>query len=162
MTSLTLVRRIKARPQLVFDAVTTPEGIVHWWGPDAGPVLVAETDPRVGGIFRVRFLRMLDSTEYESSGEFLEIVRPERVVMSWRWKDGVPDPGESRVEITLKAVPEGTELTFVHSQLHDEETRRSHEAGWTGALDKLEAHFVAGTVGDSRNLSRDALERQHR
>ena len=145
MTSLTLVRRIKARPQLVFDAVTTAEGIAHWWGPDAGPVLVAETDPRVGGLFRVRFLRMLDSTEYESSGEFLEIVRPERVVMSWRWKDGVPDPGESRVEITLKAVPEGTELTFVHSQLHDEETRRSHEAGWTGALDKLEAHFVAGT-----------------
>jgi uncharacterized protein YndB with AHSA1/START domain len=108
MTSLTLVRRIRARPQLVFDAVTTAEGIVHWWGPDAGPVLVAETDPRVGGLFRVRFLRMLDSTEYESSGEFLEIVRPERVVMSWRWKDGVPDPGESRVEITLKAVPEGT------------------------------------------------------
>jgi uncharacterized protein YndB with AHSA1/START domain len=162
MTSLTLVRRIKARPHLVFDAVTTAEGIVHWWGPDAGPVLVAETDPRVGGLFRVRFLRMLDSTEYESSGEFLEIVRPERVVMSWRWKDGVPEPGESRVEITLKAVPEGTELTFVHSQLHDEETRRSHEAGWTGALDKLQAHFVAGPVDDSRNLSRDAVEGRRR
>jgi uncharacterized protein YndB with AHSA1/START domain len=162
MTSLTLVRRIKARPQLVFDAVTTAEGIVHWWGPDAGPVLVAETDPRVGGLFRVRFLQMLDSTEYESSGEFLEIVRPERVVMSWRWKDGVPEPGESRVEITLKAVPEGTELTFVHSQLHDEETRRSHEAGWTGALDKLEAYFVTGTVDDSGNLSRDAVEGRRR
>jgi uncharacterized protein YndB with AHSA1/START domain len=105
---------------------------------------------------------MLDSTEYESSGEFLEIIRPERVVMSWRWKDGVPDPGESRVEITLKAVPEGTELTFVHSQLHGEETCRSHEAGWTGALDKLEAYFVAGTVDDSRNLSRDAVEGRRR
>ena len=105
---------------------------------------------------------MLDSTEYESSGEFLEIVRPERVVMSWRWKDGVPDPGESRVEITLKPVPEGTELTFVHSQLHDEETCRSHEAGWTGALDKLEAYFVAGTGDDSRNLSRDAVEGRRR
>jgi uncharacterized protein YndB with AHSA1/START domain len=27
MTSLTLVRRIKARPSIVFDALTTPEGI---------------------------------------------------------------------------------------------------------------------------------------
>ena len=36
MTSLTLVRRIKARPQVVFDAVTTAEGIARWWGPDAG------------------------------------------------------------------------------------------------------------------------------
>ena len=145
MTSLTLVRRIRARPQIVFDAVTTAEGIAQWWGPDAGPVLTAEADPRVGGRYRVRF-RMLDSTEHETSGEFLEIVRPERVVLSWRWKGGVEDPGESRVEITLKAVPEGTELTFVHSQLHDEETCRSHEAGWTGSLDKLEAHFGAGNV----------------
>jgi hypothetical protein len=41
MTSLTLVRRIKARPSIVFDALTTPEGIACWWGPDDGPVLVA-------------------------------------------------------------------------------------------------------------------------
>ncbi len=29
-TSLTLVRRFKARPSIVFDAMTTPEGIAHW------------------------------------------------------------------------------------------------------------------------------------
>jgi uncharacterized protein YndB with AHSA1/START domain len=54
MTSLTPVRRIKARPSIVFDALTTAEGIASWWGPDGGPVLVAETDPQVGGRFRVR------------------------------------------------------------------------------------------------------------
>jgi uncharacterized protein YndB with AHSA1/START domain len=43
MTSLTLVRRIRARQQIVFDAVTTAEGMAQWWGPDAGPVLAAET-----------------------------------------------------------------------------------------------------------------------
>jgi uncharacterized protein YndB with AHSA1/START domain len=149
MTSLTLVRRIKARPQVVFDAVTTAEGIAHWWGPDAGPVLVAEADPRVGGRYRVRF-RMLDSTEHESSGEFLEMSPPERVVMSWRWKGGLEDPGESRVEITLKAIPEGTELTFVHSQLHDEDTRRGHQEGWDGALDKLEAKFATSAAAPIR------------
>ncbi len=140
MTSLTLVRRIKARPSIVFDAVTTPEGIAQWWGPDAGPVLIAEADPRKGGCYRVRF-RMLDGTEHESSGEFLEFVRPERVVMSWRWKGGQEDPNESRVEIVLRAIPEGTEITFTHSLLHDDETRRGHEEGWTGALDKLQARF---------------------
>jgi uncharacterized protein YndB with AHSA1/START domain len=144
MTSVTLVRRIKARPQVVFDAVTTAEGIAHWWGPDAGPVLLSESDPRVGGRYRVRF-RMLDSTEHESSGEFLEIMRPQRVVLSWRWKGGEEDPGESRIEITLRAVPEGTEVTLTHSRLHSEEARRSHEGGWTGSLDKLEAHFALGT-----------------
>ena len=39
MTSLTLVRRIAARPSIVFDALTTPDGIACWWGPDDGPVL---------------------------------------------------------------------------------------------------------------------------
>ena len=145
MTSLTLVRRIKARPSIVFDAVTTAEGIAQWWGPDAGPVLRAEADVRVGGRYRVRF-RMLDGTEHESSGEFLELVRPERVAMSWRWKGGQEDPGVSRVEIRLRAIPEGTELTLTHALLHDDDARRSHEHGWTGALDKLEAHFAGSTT----------------
>src|SRR5690242_21846913 len=109
MTSLTLVRRIAARPSIVFEALTAPDGIACWWGPDGGPGLLAETDVRVGGRFRVRF-RMLDGTEHESRGRYLEVVRPERLVMSWRWLDG-EDPGESRVEIKLRAIPDGTELT---------------------------------------------------
>ncbi len=143
MTSLTLVRRIKARPAIVFDAVTTAEGIAHWWGPDAGPVLLSESDPRVGGRYRLRF-RMLDGTEHESSGEFLVIDPPWRVVMTWRWLGELEGPGESRVEISLRAVEEGTELTFSQSLLHDEATRTSHEWGWNGALDKLERHFAKG------------------
>ena len=139
MTSLTLVRRIAARPSIVFDALTTADGIACWWGPDAGPVLLAETDARIGGRFRVRF-RMLDGSEHESSGEYLEVVRPELLVMSWRWQ-GSEDPGESLVEIDLRASAEGTELTFTHSRLRDEDTRRSHEEGWNGALDKLQRHF---------------------
>jgi uncharacterized protein YndB with AHSA1/START domain len=144
MTSVSLVRRIRARPGIVFDALTTAQGIAHWWGPDTGPVLLSESDPRVGGRFRVRF-RKLDGTEHESSGEFLEIVRPKHVVMSWRWKGGLEDPGESRVEIRLRSIPEGTELTLTHSQLNDEETRLGHEAGWIGSLDKLEEYCAAGT-----------------
>jgi uncharacterized protein YndB with AHSA1/START domain len=140
MTSLTLVRRIRARPAVVFEAVTTAEGIAQWWGPDAGPVLFSESDPRVGGRYRLRF-RRLGGDEHESSGEFLEVVPPERVVMSWRWEGGAEDPGESRIEITLRAIAEGTEVTFTHALLHDAESARSHEGGWDGALDKLEALF---------------------
>jgi uncharacterized protein YndB with AHSA1/START domain len=141
MTSLTLVRRIKARPSIVFDALTTAEGIANWWGPDAGPVLAAELDPQAGGHFRIRF-RMLDGSEHESSGKYLEVVKPEQLSMTWRWTGGVEDPGESLLEFRLRAVADGTELTLTHSHLHDEETCRDHEHGWTGALDKLERHFL--------------------
>lgn len=141
MTSLTLVRRIKARPSIVFEAMTTPEGITHWWGPDLEPVLVAESDPRPGGRFRVRF-RTSDGLEHESHGAFLEVTPPSRVVMSWRWLGGAEDPGESRIEIVLKAVSDGTEVTFTHSRLHDEESSRSHLDGWTRAFAKLEAYLA--------------------
>ena len=141
MTSLTLVRRVKASPATVFEAMTTAEGIAHWWGPDAGPVLIAEADPREGGRYRVRF-RMLDGTEHESTGEFLAFEPPTRAVMSWRWTEGGADPGVSQVEFTLRPTPEGSEITFTHAQLVDEESSASHGQGWTGALDKLEAYFA--------------------
>lgn len=144
MTSLTLVRRIAARPSIVFDALITPEGVSAWWGPDGGPVLIAETDVRVGGSFRVRF-RMQDGTEHESRGEYVEIVQPSRLVMTWRWTHGgEPDEAaeESRVEIDLRPIDMGTELTFTHARLRTESSVGSHTAGWNGALDKLERHFL--------------------
>jgi len=144
MTSLTLVRRIAARPSIVFDALTTPAGIACWWGPDDGPVLLAETDIRVGGQFRVRF-RMLDGSEHQTNGQYIEVDKPSRLVMSWRWTLG-GDPAEageeSRVEIDLRPIDTGTELTFTHSRLQTEASRASHERGWNGALDKLERQFA--------------------
>ncbi len=146
MTSLTMVRRIAARPAIVWDALTTPEGLASWWGPDPGPVLLAETDPRVGGSYRVRF-RMLNGSEHETAGEYLEVDKPVRLVMSWRWLQGGGGPGESRVEIHLRPVGEGTELTLTHAGLPDEASRAGHEGGWNGALAKLARHFLPPGAG---------------
>jgi uncharacterized protein YndB with AHSA1/START domain len=139
-----LVRRIAARPAIVFDALTTPAGIACWWGPDDGPVLLAETDIRPGGRFRVRF-RMLNGTEHESTGQYSEVVRPTRLVMTWRWTEGgEPEEAgeESRVEIDLRPIDTGTELTFTHARLRTDASKASHEHGWIGALDKLVRHFT--------------------
>jgi uncharacterized protein YndB with AHSA1/START domain len=152
MTSLTLVRRIRARPSVVFAALTTPDGIAQWWGPDAGPVLLAETDVRSGGRFRVRF-RLLDGSEHESTGEYLDVVEAKRLVMSWQWTSGgeSDEAGEvSRVEIDLKRIDSGTELTFTHARLKTEASRASHERGWAGALDKLVRRFSGERVADGR------------
>lgn len=137
MTTLTLVRRLAARPAIVFAALTEPAAMLQWWGPDAGPVLLAEADVRVGGRWRVRF-RMLDGREQESSGEYLAIEPERRVEMSWRWAGA--DAPDSRVEFALRPIAEGTELTLTHARLRDEEVRARHELGWTGMLDKLVAY----------------------
>jgi uncharacterized protein YndB with AHSA1/START domain len=143
MTEAVLVRRIAARPTVVFDALVTRDGIASWWGPDDLPVMSATVEPRVGGSFRVRF-RRLDGLEHECAGEFLEIVRPQRVVMSWRWEHGgVPDEAgnASRLEFRLRAIDTGTELTLIHTALRSEESADSHTAGWSGALEKLTRRY---------------------
>jgi uncharacterized protein YndB with AHSA1/START domain len=150
MTSFTLVRRICARPSIVFEALTTPDGIAQWWGPDAGPVLLAETDVRVGGRFRVRF-RMLDGAEHESAGEYLDVVEPKRLVMSWQWTSGgVSDEGGevSRIEIDLKHIDSGTEIRFTHARLKTQASQVSHEQGWGGALDKLVRRFSSERIAE--------------
>ena len=142
MTSMTLVRRIAARPAVVFEALVEPAQLRQWWGPDPGPVLLAETDRRPGGACRVVF-RMLDGSEHESAGTYLDYDPPHRLVMSWRWLRGGGDDGESRVEISLRPLGADTELTLTHARLGSDAARDGHREGWTGALDKLAALFAA-------------------
>ena len=42
--SLTLVRRMKAPPERVFAALTRPEMLVQWWGPDPTPPTFVDPD----------------------------------------------------------------------------------------------------------------------
>ena len=158
MTSLTLVRRIAARPAIVFEALTTAKGISAWWGPDNGPVIFAECDARVGGRFRVRF-RMVDGSEHESHGEFLMVEPPARLSMTWRWEGPTDDSGPSQLDFQLRPIADGTELTLTHSLLRDEEIRTSHEEGWAGALDKLVALFGPRITPSTRNDNRSEKER---
>ncbi len=133
---MTLVRRIAASPDTVFDLLSTPEGIAQWWGPDDGPVLRAEFDARVGGRFRLRF-RMRNGSEHECHGEVLELVRPTRLVTSWNWLENDGEAA-SRIEIALAAVGGGCEVVFTHALLPDEATAKGHEKGWSGSLAKLQ------------------------
>ena len=148
MTSLTLVRRIKARPSIVFDALTTPEGIASWWGPTTArccwprPTRASAAASGCASACSTAPSTRAAANISRSTGR--------AAGMSWRWAGG-EDPGESLVEIELRAIAEGTELTFTHSRLHDEDTRRSHEEGWNGALDKLERHFLVLSEGSHRD-----------
>lgn len=143
MTSLTLVRRIAARPSIVFETLSTADGVAAWWGPDSLPVILAQLDARVGGRYRVRF-RTLDGAEHEASGEILELAPPHRLAMTWTYTTG-GEPEEdgrvSHIEFEVRAIDGGSELTFTHSRLRNAASQASHQRGWTGALDKLVARL---------------------
>jgi uncharacterized protein YndB with AHSA1/START domain len=137
-TSLTYVRRIRAKPAKVWNAFVDPREIVHWWGPDAGPTLSAETDVRVGGAFKIVF-RTLAGETFESHGEYLELDPPRRLVMSF-WFSITPHL-RSRVAISIVAVGDGTELTILHNGFSDADLPVTHEEGWKGAIGKMAARL---------------------
>jgi uncharacterized protein YndB with AHSA1/START domain len=132
--SLKHVRSIRAAPEKVFEAFVDPREILHWWGPDDGPTLSAETDVRVGGRFRVVF-RTMDGELHESMGEYLEIEAPRRLVMAWWW--ATTPHRRSLVTVSIDPIDEGARLTLLHEGFADTEARDSHEVGWAGTLDKL-------------------------
>ena len=101
-------------------------------------VALAETDPRVGGRFRV-VMRNPSGEEHDVGGVYREVVANEKLVFTWAWKATPPDePYESLVTVLFKPEGGGTLLTVLHEHLFDEESRDGHEHGWVGALEKLE------------------------
>jgi len=136
--SLTLRRRLKAPPAKVWSAWTEPDKLVHWFGPDGGPVVEAETDLRVGGRFHVAF-HTEDGERHDVSGVYREVDHLEKLVFTWAWRT-TPER-ESLVTVALRPDGDATVMTLTHEQFFDEAARDGHRAGWTGSLDKLEARL---------------------
>src|SRR5687767_4302232 len=89
-TEIVITREFNAPRELVFDAWTKPEHIKRWWGLRGSTVSVCEVDLRVGGKWRW----VLGSPDDEGgahafSGQYLEVVRPERLVRT-EWYEAIP------------------------------------------------------------------------
>ncbi len=134
--SLTITRKLKASPDRCFRAWTDPQALKRWFCPGPNEVVLAETDPRVGGRYRV-VTRTPDGEEHDVSGEFREVVANRKLVFTWAW-GSTP---ERQSLVTVEFVPEGdvTALTLTREHFADEAARDRHRHGWTGALDKLAA-----------------------
>ena len=76
LPKVAIVRRIKAAPEKVWAAITQPELMMQWWGPDAGPTLKVVADVRPGGRFSVVF-RLLNGEEHNPTGLYREGVPEE-------------------------------------------------------------------------------------
>jgi uncharacterized protein YndB with AHSA1/START domain len=137
--SLTLKRRFKAAPALVYAAWTEPRHLLRWFGPEGAEVVSAEADVRVGGHYRVVFTTP-DGEEHDVSGTYDAVVANETLSFSWMWRT-LPDRA-SHVVLTFKEDGGGTLFTLFHDGFFDAAARDRHIWGWTGALDRLGAHLA--------------------
>jgi uncharacterized protein YndB with AHSA1/START domain len=131
--SLTIKRRFNAPPAKVYAAWTDPEKITRWMGPPDVQKVVAESDLRVGGRYRIRMIMKDD--EHDVSGVYREIVPDEKLVFTWAWKS-TPER-ESLVTVVVKNDNGGTIMTLMHEQFFDEDARDRHNSGWTSIMDRL-------------------------
>jgi uncharacterized protein YndB with AHSA1/START domain len=135
MTDLTLTcrRTIKASPEQVYNAWLDPAMMLKYMtmGPDM-QARDASTDPRVGG--RFHFV-MVGEKENPHTGVYTALELYSRIAFTWETPWSAP---ESRVELRLTPVPDGTEVVLTHVKFVSEQSRDGHLKGWTGILQRID------------------------
>jgi len=140
-----LVREIMmdATPETIWPFLTEPDKHIEWQG------TVADIDPRPGGIYRV-----LVGGQFQSAGEFVEVVPNERIVFTFGWEqEGHPIPaGSTTIEITLHPEGDKTRVRLVHRGLPDDAIS-DHTHGWDHYLGRLTTAATGGDPGPDNPMT---------
>ncbi len=130
--SVTVRREIAAPAEELFDAWLDGQSLGTWFRPAGVRETRAQTDPQVGGAFRIV---MVHDESTVCSGTYREIDRPRRLVFAW----SSPDTRfrDTTVTVTFQPSSTGTLVEIHQTGLPDEEARDSHYAGWSDILREL-------------------------
>jgi uncharacterized protein YndB with AHSA1/START domain len=113
--TITQILIIPATPDEVYQAMMDPEIHADFTGDKASG------SDQVGGMF------------YAADGYItarnLELIKGQRIVQQWTTSEWPDKAKPSLLTITLTEIPEGTELTMVHSDVPLEEAD-DYEEGW--------------------------------
>jgi uncharacterized protein YndB with AHSA1/START domain len=143
---LVVERTFTASAERVFDAFTDPIQLAEWWWPNGFTCPSAEVDLRVGGTYRLA-MEWPDSIPSDARfshslrGEYYEIERPHRLVMSGRAVDDEHDElFATLIDVRLTARDAGTHVVVRQSYfepLPPAQAFAGAEQGWSEQLDKL-------------------------
>ena len=138
---LTYRRVHRASRELLFDCMTTPEHLTHFWGPvgTATPVGNITIDLRPGGVFETTMVSDADGSTYTMRAVYVDVQRPDRL----EWIE--PDvEGGMRTTITFVDLKDGRTEVITH-QTNVPAAYLSAEArtGFNTSLDRFDV-YVAG------------------
>jgi uncharacterized protein YndB with AHSA1/START domain len=132
-------RVLNASRARVFGAISDPQQLAQWWGPNGFTNTFEEFDFRVGGTWRF-VMHGPDGKNYRNKHTFLEIVKSERVVF-----DHSSSP-RFQLTVTLEDAGAGkTKITWRQRFESAEECERISKyaiAGNEQNLDRLAAHLA--------------------
>lgn len=131
-----LHRVLRAKPEKVYRAFLEAGAIARWLPPYGFTCTVNHMDARVGGTFRMSFHNFSTGHGHAFGGEYLELVPNERIKYTNTFDD--PNlPGQMEVQVYLKAVICGTELSAVQSGIPAMIPLEMCYFGWQESLAQL-------------------------
>ncbi len=146
---LVVTRTVNGPARLVFEAWTRADLLERWWSPKSFPIslLSCETDPRVGGRYRLVF--GYEGSTFEFFGRYLEVTPHSRLV--WTNDEG---EGETITTVTFEETG-GATLLVVHDLYPSREAldgaiASGSTSGMTEALGQLDELLVALGASEGR------------
>jgi uncharacterized protein YndB with AHSA1/START domain len=138
---LTYRRVHRAPPELLFDCMTSPVHLTHFWGPlgTTTPVGNITVDLRPGGVFETTMVSDADGSTYTMRAVYVEVRRPERLV----WIE--PDvEGGMRTTITFVDLNDGrTEVVTHQTNVPAAYLSAEARAGFQTSLDRFDAYLAS-------------------
>jgi uncharacterized protein YndB with AHSA1/START domain len=141
-TDLVLERFVDVPPELVYEAWTTPEHVMHWFTPAPWKTIACEIDLRPGGKFNSVMLSP-EGQEFPNFGCILELVPGRKLVFTDTMTEGFRPSINPFFTGMVEIIPEGKGTRYRATAIHkDEEIKKKHEdmgfhEGWGKALDQL-------------------------
>jgi uncharacterized protein YndB with AHSA1/START domain len=132
---LILQRQVPFPRERVWKAMTEPEHVNQWWGPDGFKNEGGAMDFRVGGVWTFEMVGP-DGTRYPNKSVFKEIAPPSRLVFD----HGDGERTWFEVTITLQETGGGTLITL--RQLYPTSESRDEVVTKSGALEGGKQHLA--------------------
>ncbi len=147
MTETELVfRRVhRASRALVFECMTTPDHLTHFWGPTGTttPIGNITVDLRPGGAFETTMVNDADGSTHTMRAVYVEIEPPERLV----WTEADVEGG-MRTTITFADLGDGTtEVVTRQTNVPSRYLNSSAQAGFTSSLDRFDIYLAGVNAG---------------
>ena len=133
-TSLQLRRLFSAPRERVFRAWIEREALQQWFRPGGMAVTVSRLDAHVGGSFQFE-TKAPDGTYSLTTGKYLEISFPEKLVFTWA--SNVIKGQETLVTVEFIERGASTEIILTHDRFASDTRLAIFQQGWTSSLDRL-------------------------
>jgi uncharacterized protein YndB with AHSA1/START domain len=132
--TVTLHRVLRATPDRVYRAFTTPEALAKWLPPHGFTGQVHQMDAQVGGSYRMSFTNFGSGNSHGFGGRYLELEPGKRLRYTAVFDAALNLPGEMTTTVTLKAVSCGVDVHIVQEGIPEMIPPEACTLGWQESL----------------------------